>query len=118
MQKINTFKSSEIICFRRSNHFFSFIDYLVYIHDWYGQLTTNSLIFDGLSEFGLEIGQKCAFLKNVKKSIFSTILKKTAKTGLSDSAFFYVIGSNLLIYEQKFIKKVVGCFDIILFYFR
>jgi hypothetical protein len=29
-----------------------------------------------------------------------------------DSAFFYVIWPNLLIYEQKIHKKVVGCFDI------
>jgi hypothetical protein len=35
---------------------------------------------------------------------------------MSDSAFFYVIGSNLLIDQQKIQKKVVGCFDIILSY--
>jgi hypothetical protein len=33
---------------------------------------------------------------------------------MSDSAFFYVIRPNLLIYEQKIHKKVVGCFDVIL----
>jgi hypothetical protein len=33
-----------------------------------------------------------------------------------DSAFFDVIGPNLLIFEQKNHKKANGCFDVILPY--
>jgi hypothetical protein len=35
---------------------------------------------------------------------------------MSDSAFFHVIGPNLLIYEQKIHKKIVVCFDVIPLY--
>jgi hypothetical protein len=58
-----------------------FLVYLAYLNDWYGQLTSYSLIFDALSEFGDEIEQKVhfgVFLKKVKKSIFSTFAKKNA----------------------------------------
>jgi hypothetical protein len=53
------------------------------------------------------------FFEKSRKVDFFDFFKKPVKI-MSDSAFFYVIRPNLLIYEQKIHKKVVGCFDVIL----
>ena len=59
-----------ITFFHKKNCEFYFNVYLAYLHDWFGKLMSFSLIFDALSEFGVEIDQNgnfCAFLKKVEK---------------------------------------------------